>query len=304
MIEEGQAPSGGPELTSSPQASAGGMLRAARQAAGVHIEALAVSLKVPVSKLEALEADNFEAMPDAVFARALASSVCRSLKLDPVPVLALMPQSNAPKLSVDHAGINATFKDGTEQSRVGPALARLMRPAFLAAMVLLVGAAALVFYPQSQEQGLPVASDLSTAAPLAVAPAMPESSAAAPVTAAVVAAVEAGLTRPSAAVDSMAPIAPAPVPSASVAIAAVDVAQNPVLLFRALGESWVQVRDASGITIFQKLLTAGESVAAPGKPPFSVVVGKADATEVLVRGKVLDLASVSKDNVARFEVKP
>ena len=296
MIEEGQAPSGGPELTSSPQASAGGMLRAARQAAGVHIEALAVSLKVPVSKLEALEADNFEAMPDAVFARALASSVCRSLKLDPVPVLALMPQSNA--------GINATFKDGTEQSRVGPALARLMRPAFLAAMALLVGAAALVFYPRSEEQTLPVASEPKKAVQLVVGPAMQESSAAAPVTAAVVAAVEAGLTRPSAAVDSMAPIAPAPVPSASVAIAAVDVAQNPVLLFRARGESWVQVRDASGITIFQKLLTAGESVAAPGKPPFSVVVGKADATEVLVRGKVLDLASVSKDNVARFEVKP
>lgn len=304
MIEEGQAPSGGAALTLSQQASPGGMLRAARQAAGVHIEALAVSLKVPVGKLEALEADNFEAMPDAVFTRALASSVCRSLKLDPAPVLALMPQSSAPKLSVDHAGINAAFKDGTEQSRVGLALARLMRPAFLAAMALLVGAAALVFYPRSEEQTLPVASDLSKAVPLMVAPATPESSAPAPVTAAVVAAVEAGLTRPSAAVESMGLVAPAPGPSASVAIAAVDEAQSQILLFRARNESWVQVRDASGATIFQKLLTAGESVAAPGKPPFSVVVGKADATEVLVRGKVLDLASVSKDNVARFEVKP
>jgi cytoskeletal protein RodZ len=59
------------------------MLRDARHAAGIHIEALAVALKVPVSKLEALEADNYQVLPDAVFVRALASSVCRSLKIDP-----------------------------------------------------------------------------------------------------------------------------------------------------------------------------------------------------------------------------
>ena len=101
MTDEGQFAPGGQESSPLPQASPGEMLRAARQAAGVHIEALAVSLKVPISKLEALEADDFDALPDAVFVRALASSICRSLKLDPVPVLALMPQSGAPKLSVD-----------------------------------------------------------------------------------------------------------------------------------------------------------------------------------------------------------
>ena len=56
----------------------GGLLREARQASGLHIAALAAALKVPVSKLEALESDNYEALPDAVFVRALASSVCRT----------------------------------------------------------------------------------------------------------------------------------------------------------------------------------------------------------------------------------
>lgn len=304
MTEEGQFSPGGPELTPSHQVSPGGMLRAAREAAGMHIEALAVSLKVPISKLEALEADNFEALPDAVFVRALASSVCRSLKLDPASVLALMPQSGAPKLSVDPAGINAAFKDGTEHSRMGPALARMMRPAFLAAMALLLGAAALVFYPRSQEQALPMVSELSKQVPPIVAPPVTESSVVQPVTDAVVAAVEAGLTRPSAAAESMALVASAPAPSASAAMVSVDEAQSQILVFRTRNESWIQVRDASGATVLQKLLTAGDSVVAPGKPPFSVVVGKADVTEVLVRGKVFDLASVSKDNVARFEVKP
>ncbi|WP_457306933.1 helix-turn-helix domain-containing protein, partial [Polaromonas sp. P5_E6] len=37
--------------------TAGTLLREAREAAGIHIAALAVSLKVPVKKLEALELD-------------------------------------------------------------------------------------------------------------------------------------------------------------------------------------------------------------------------------------------------------
>ena len=59
--------------------SAGTMLREAREAVGLHVGALAVSLKVPVKKLEALEADDLEQLPDAVFARALAATVCRTL---------------------------------------------------------------------------------------------------------------------------------------------------------------------------------------------------------------------------------
>ena len=58
--------------------TAGGLLREARQASGMHIAALAVALKVPVSKLEALEADNFGALPDTVFVRALASAKSES----------------------------------------------------------------------------------------------------------------------------------------------------------------------------------------------------------------------------------
>ena len=68
------------------QTTAGEILKNARQAAGIHIEALAVALKVPVSKLEALESNNFDLLSDTVFLRALASSVCRVLKLDPASV--------------------------------------------------------------------------------------------------------------------------------------------------------------------------------------------------------------------------
>ena len=101
--------------------TAGGLLKEARQAAGMHIAALAVALKVPVSKLEALEADNYAVLPDTVFVRALASSVCRTLKIDAAPILSLLPQSQSPRLSVDSAGINAPVKGSAGKSSASSA---------------------------------------------------------------------------------------------------------------------------------------------------------------------------------------
>jgi cytoskeleton protein RodZ len=73
--------------------TAGTLLRHAREAQGLHIAALAAALKVPQRKLEALERDEYGALPDPSFTRALALSVCRSLKIDSAPVLALLPKT-------------------------------------------------------------------------------------------------------------------------------------------------------------------------------------------------------------------
>lgn len=79
----------GPVTTSA--TGAGQLLRQYRETAGLHIVALSSALKVGRAKLEALEADRLDDLPDIVFARALAMSCCRYLGKDPEPVLALMP---------------------------------------------------------------------------------------------------------------------------------------------------------------------------------------------------------------------
>lgn len=280
------------ETAQAGKASPGAMLKAARQSQSMHIEALAVALKVPVGKLEALEADNYAALPDAVFVRALASSVCRSLKIDPAPVLALMPQSGVPSLAADSAGINTAFKDGSEKARTGALVSRALHPVFLAVLALLLGAVAiLTLFPHATlEQAQTGAEPVASAEP-ASAPSLPDNP---------VAATPAPILAP-------AP-APAPVQEAPAALPAAGTvpadAASDLLVFRARSESWIQVRDVSGATTLQRVVAAGERVVAPGKPPFAVVVGNANATEVFVHGKVMDLVSVSKDNVARFEVKP
>ena len=76
-----------PILPSSP----GAILRQARENAGMHLSVLSVNLKVSVKQLQALEADQFDQLSEPVFARALAAKVCRILKIDSEPVLAMMP---------------------------------------------------------------------------------------------------------------------------------------------------------------------------------------------------------------------
>lgn len=69
----------------------GALIKAGRQSAGIHLAVLSANLKVTIKQLEALEADQFDRLSGTVFARALAAKVCRFIKIDPDPVLALMP---------------------------------------------------------------------------------------------------------------------------------------------------------------------------------------------------------------------
>ena len=285
-------------------ASAGALLRQARQSAGMDIAVLASALKVPVSKLQALENDDFTVLPDAVFARALASSMCRTLKVDPAPVLGQLPQGQAPRLVGDKDGLNAKFKD--PQDKAPPLrLPAASRGVSLTVLVLLAAAAAVYFLPSGMLE-----FDLARAPAPAPAQAVVEASQengsvseAVPGAESAVSAQSPASDVPAAAPTAAVPAAAVPMVAASVASAAGAAVASALLEFRATAESWVQVRDAAGAVVFERTLKAGESAQAPGKPPLSVVVGKVNATEVMVRGAPFDLSTVARENVARFEVK-
>lgn len=292
------------------QASAGALLRAARETAGLHVAALAVSMKVPVKKLEALEADRFDLLPDAVFVRALASSVCRNLKIDPAPILSRLPHQHVPRLGASEGGINAPFHAAGE-NRPLSVPAAFKQPVVLVVLLLLVAALVVVFFPEWQteappeEVAAPSESVLIVPSAQNAAPEVPAPSvvAAEPVVPAVLPAASA----------SLAPLAPAPVAIAA-AVAVPEVmkpASAPSLapvagqhvVFRVKGPSWVEVTDAKGVVLMRRNLVQGDAAGISGALPLSVVVGRADVTEVDVKGKPFNLAAFAKDNVARFEVK-
>ena len=68
-------------------------------------------LKVPLRRLEALESGRHEELQGPTFERALAQAACRVLKIDPRPVLALLPQHEGNTLERVSEGINTPFRE-------------------------------------------------------------------------------------------------------------------------------------------------------------------------------------------------
>jgi cytoskeleton protein RodZ len=301
--------------------TAGALLRDAREAAGLHIAALAVALKVPVAKLEALEADNFSALPDMVFVRALASSVCRTLKIDPQAVLALLPQGEGPRLSAGDVGLNAPVKGFAGRSSAAPFKGAGSRSFVWAVGLLLIGAALMMFLPRGLDADLSALlkqPETTTKIPMPTGNVAQEISvavgaeqrvpSAAPAAPAPAAAAGVGVELPAGESIKPAGIASHPIVLPSVEASAPSSAPaadapSGVLAFKARSESWIQVRDAAGALVLQRNLAPNELVSVSGVLPLAVVIGRADATEVFVRGKPYDIGPVSRENVARFEVK-
>lgn len=286
---------------------AGATLRAARESQGLHIAMLAVSLKVPVKKLEALESDRYDLLPDTVFVRALASSVCRALKIDVAPILAALPLSPMQKIKTSESGLNASFNDSASNS--GRAwLSHLSKPLTVTVLVLLVGILAIVFLPARIPSESRSASLIGEKSPMALAatPAAVELSVQ-PAVSSLTSASAAPLSLTSSLnMDSQAANASqvqVPPLSSTLPAAETVISNGDVLTLQARGASWIEVVDAKGVSQSRKTLVKDEVLSVSGALPLTVVLGRADLVSVTVRGQPFDVIPMAKDNVARFEVK-
>ena len=288
MNEPGANPTSG-------QMSAGALLRAARERSGMHIGLLSTTLKVPVRKLELLESDRFEELHDATFVRALALSVCRVLKCDPLPILEALPRLDARASTLDQVspGVNESFS----QRSSAPVVLRSAadrRGWWWAVAVLLALAAALWWVPASWmpwHASAPVAADT----PVAPTGTVGTGTSAQP---SVAAASEAG---PSASSSSSGALVQtvhgAPADSAASTAAGMDSAVS------VTEPSWVEATDLQGRQIWSRTLTPGEVVALDPGAGWKLTIGNAAGTQVRWRGRVVDLAGSTRDNVARVELK-
>lgn len=303
-------------------------LREAREAAGLHIAALAAALKVPVRKLEALEAGRYHDLPDLTFARALASSACRQLKVDPAPVLEQIPQSPAPELGESPSALNAPFKAGPEAPAANP-FNWLSRPSLLVALVLLLAALVVILLPEraaspdadpvsaapapataASPQGAPLFQPGTLAATETTAPPSEAVAAASPPVAdgasPAAPAAPAAASAPGSAPGSAAPVPTAPAPAApapTVTDTGSAPAEGAVLRLVASETSWAEITNGTGTVVLQRLLQAGERVEFSAAPPYSVVLGNAGGVQVSVRGRAFNAAAIARNNVARFEAR-
>lgn len=295
------------------QSEAGAMLRRARKAQGLHIAALAASIKVPQAKLEALEAGRFNELPDATFVRVLAQAVCRALKIDPVPVLAQLPAAGPLALDKVEGGLNTPFRD---RPGLSDPLDRLWlrSPVTWLVMALLLGAVAVAFVPTEWLRGLTATvrpagvastSEPAKAAVTNAAPPAPMSESIAP---------SAEGAAPLAAV-SASPVPAVPAPTAEMpgaatattteaAVVAQTVSGNvaPVQI-RAIESTWVQATDPAGKVLFSGLVNAGETAGVDAQPPMRIRIGNAKGTELRWRGQVVDIVPSTRANTATVDLR-
>ncbi|RDI09582.1 helix-turn-helix domain-containing protein [Comamonas sp. AG1104] len=316
MQSEEQVPTQG-------QATAGVLLRQAREAARMQLPVMAATLKVPQHKLEALEADDYAAFPDHVFMRALAMGMCRTLHIDAESVLAKLPRTEIKSLAKTGPGINEAVKVRSSFKVTGTPLDSgnsSSRKIAAGVLILLAAAAAVYFVPFQQmvdgadgagapapaqaQSGQAAAVSAPAAEPLAQAEGGAQGSSATPA-APVTEPVSAAAGMPG---DGAAASAPASAAAAQTAALAAEAATpatgaGGLLVLKVnTGQSWVKVKDATGKVVLEKTLSKDESATAEGQLPLSVIVGNAKGTQVTVRGEPFDISS-TRDNVARFEVK-
>ncbi|MBL0422042.1 helix-turn-helix domain-containing protein [Ramlibacter sp. AW1] len=276
---------------------AGALLRQAREDAGLHVAALAGALKVPQRQIEALEQDRIDQLPDVVYARALAASICRNLRIDPQSVLSRLPKAADSRLGKDEP-INVPFRASSD-ARSGGWRDLLGRPPVMGALALLVGAVVLLLLPlipnRTDDTALPPGTDAATAPIAAPVPTAPTGLMADPAGA------------PVAAVPAIVPLVPTPqspsVPASTSTSTSSPASPAQVVEFRATNPAWVQVTDGRGTVHLRRTLAAGETAGVSAATPLTVVVGNANTVQVQVRGQGFDLAPHVRDNVARFEVR-
>lgn len=271
--------------------SVGEMLRTARERLNLDAADVARQLRLGLRQVEALEANDFAALPGNTIVRGFIRNYAKILQADPATLLAAyeasLPAAEAPKITAVAENIDISVRPSRRW------------------LVLLFVVLALVI-------GVPVAiyallhddtldTRLLSPSPAVQAPA-PSGEAAVQVPLPAVPPVltvplEGEAVTPGLQAGVQAPSLPASTPDSdkTIADAAIQLAFEE--------DAWVEIRDRSGKKVFSQIGRKGSSEPVAGSAPFSLVIGNAAKVRVIYKGKTVDLKPFIKVNVARLTLE-
>jgi cytoskeleton protein RodZ len=302
-LEDPGIDAAGAEAAATPP-TAGAILAQAREAAGLSVQDVALQLRLAPRQVTAIERDDFASLPGRTFVRGFVRNYARLLKLDVDAILAALPGDGAAAL--DRPSLAATTRAIGElpsERAARPGVAKWAIPLVLIAIVAIAALyefsrppspAPVATTPPAAPAPSPAAEPAPSSPPAPQADAQPGGPPPAPL---------AGTTTTSLPnpVATAASNAPAPAPSPAAASSATQGAPNQ-LSVRFHGTSWIEVRDRSGNIVLSMTGNDGTSreiaIASPGE----ITVGNVAAVEASWRGRRLDLATQSKQNVARVRL--
>lgn len=277
------------DAATTPSASSGlgEMLRRAREAQGLTPADLARQMNLDLRLIAALEAEDLASLPAPVYVRGYLRRLAATLNLDEG---ALLEAHQRLAGSIEPAPLRSsppieTMKSAHEGGRRRPWLA----------VGLAIGLVVLGFWGSSLissawldktpsvEPEPPAAPPAVTPLPLPLTPEPPPPAPPASATPAPPAPVVGEIVSPP-------PPAPVAEPAPAVGLE----------LRAGKGESWVQVKDATGKVLFEGVLKAGSMRQVDGARPFQVVIGRAEAISLSLDGKAVDLAAHTRPNGKAF----
>ena len=263
-------------------------LAAAREARGLAVADVAQQLKFAPRQLDALEQEQFDALPGAAFTRGMVRSYARLLKLDPEPLV----QRIAGRCELPDASRLAARYD---QSVPFSDTARRSTLIYFAAsfgVLLLVGGVAYQWHEERTEAATRVTL-LASAQPLPPEPAVRPAAAAA--------AAPAQDEQPASVQPVLQEkIIPAEKPVLAAAPAARFAGHR--LVVRTEGEAWIEIKDSTDRMLVSSLSPAGSERVVRGRPPYSLVIGNASQVSVTYDDKPVDLSPHTRHDVARLKL--
>lgn len=302
---------GGPQGSSPP----GAQLQTYREARGWTIEQVASQLNLAPRQIQAIERDDYAALPGMPIARGFVRAYAKLLKVDATPLLANMADQAT---AADEPATLRQATLSTPFSEAGfPSMAeRRLKRKYIAGVMIVVALLAAVW--AMQRAGiLPDMPALNpevkekAAAPSGPAPDVPEPAPASPGDAAgpdnAPGANAPGNAASETATSNTVPDASASSPSADVpkATAKEDtaIAGKDALVLKIREDSWVEIKNSSNRTVFAQLSKAGTTETFEVKEPLSLVIGNAAGVDVTLRGSALEPKASARSNVARLNVK-
>jgi cytoskeleton protein RodZ len=272
--------------------SIGNRLREARLSKGLTIADVADGIKFSQRQVEALEADDFTHLPERAFVRGFIRSYARLLQIDPTDLLEVLPleRHKLAEVADDLAVVkNSSLLSIRHKSQLW-AVAGI-------GLILIISIAAWLMRPSPVPQPLvnelilpeitlPISAVDQTSAVLASSSILATSS-----VASAVVAISAPL-----AVSAVAPSL-SPVASAVTVVPAAK--SGPIrLLFKV--DSWTEIKDKNGNTVFKKIGLAGSEQWVNGQAPFSLVIGNAAGVRLYYQGEEVKLEEFTDISTAHL----
>jgi cytoskeleton protein RodZ len=283
--------------------TAGALLRRGREAAGLSLDAVAQQLKLAPRQVTALEQDDFARLPGRTFVRGFVRNYARLVRIDAETVLAAL--SGTDTASLDSPALHPTAPTIGElptSEHAKPGWTRWWIPLTLVAFI------AAAVYEFSRGPG-----DTHRTPGTPRSDAEPGRSATPPPAPAAGSALDTALVNPVAPAASASPPAagepaggtaasasPAAPVSAGATPPGVPAAGDVTLVLTYRDTSWTEIKDAGGRMLVSQMVAAGQVRSVAGTPPFELTIGNAANVSLAARGKTVDLAPYTRQNVARL----